>query len=193
MKYELPIDQYLMRDHSISVRFCDHAGCEQEGIYRAPKSRHQLRDYFWFCLEHVREYNARWNYFAGMNENEIEENRIHASKWERPTWPLGQKIKQHFHFRYHTDPLGFFEEAMDETYKNDRNAAWFPDGSPEFKALKTLDLYWPLTHTELKKRYKELAKKHHPDANRNDPHATEKFKSINAAYVLLLKAMGKEK
>lgn len=193
MKYILPIDQYLQRDHSISIRFCDHQGCEQEGIYPAPKSRQQLRDYYWFCLAHVREYNAKWNYYAGMNEIEIEEQRIHATKWERPTWPLGQKLKQHIHVQYHADPLGFFEEAMDEAYKHYRNATWFPEGSSENKALKTLDLYWPLTHGELKRRYKELAKKHHPDTNHKDPHATEKFKHINAAYIVLLKAMGKEK
>jgi hypothetical protein len=193
MKYTLPIDQYLQRDHAISMRFCDHEGCEQEGLYPAPKSRQHLRDYYWFCLEHVRAYNAQWNYYAGMNETEIEEQRIHATKWERPTWPLGQKLKQHLHIHYQKDPLGFFEESLDEAYKKSRNATWFPEGSLESKSLKTLDLYWPLTHAELKKRYKELAKKHHPDANRTDPHATEKFKDINAAYVVLLKTMGREK
>jgi len=193
MKYILPIDKYLSgdRDHHLAVRFCDQPGCTQEGLYPAPKSRQQLREYYWFCLDHVREYNSKWNFYAGMSENEIEEHRTHADHWERPTWPLGQKIKQHFH--YLADPLGIFQETSDEAYRQYRNASWFPPSSPENKALKNLDLYWPITHAELKKRYKELAKKHHPDANRNDPYATEKFKQIYAAYEVLLKALDKGK
>jgi len=38
---------------------------------------------------------------------------------------------------------------------------------------------------EIKKAYRQLSKKHHPDLNRNDPKAEEKFKEINAAYEIL--------
>jgi DnaJ-like protein len=189
MKHMLPIDKYLYGDRPLIVRFCDQQDCVQEGLYPAPKNRHQLRDYYWFCLGHVRDYNSKWNFYAGMNENEIEGHRVHAAHGERPTWPLGQNIKHHFY--YHADPLGIFQETQDDIYKQYRNASWFSPNSLEGKALKTLNLYWPITHAELKKRYKELAKKHHPDANRQDPHATEKFKQVSAAYEVLLKALDK--
>ena len=51
---------------------CDAPGCEKEAGYRAPRSRTTLNDYFWFCLEHVREYNARWDYYKGMSSAQIE-------------------------------------------------------------------------------------------------------------------------
>ena len=38
------------------------------------------------------------------------------------------------------------------------------------------------TQDELKKRYRSLAKKHHPDANPNDAKAAERFKEISEAY-----------
>lgn len=38
---------------------------------------------------------------------------------------------------------------------------------------------------EIKKAYRKLAQKHHPDANRGDPKAEEKFKEVTAAYDVL--------
>ena len=35
----------------------------------------RMRDYLWFCLEHVRAYNASWNYHRDMSESEIEADR----------------------------------------------------------------------------------------------------------------------
>ena len=49
---------------------CQHPDCDKPGVYRAPKSRKQLNEYFWFCLDHVRDYNKAWDYYAGMSETE---------------------------------------------------------------------------------------------------------------------------
>src|SRR5918992_246461 len=38
---------------------------------------------------------------------------------------------------------------------------------------------------EIKKQYRRLAKKYHPDANRDDPKAGERFKEISEAYTVL--------
>src|SRR5437868_5385867 len=56
----------------VAERRCDISGCDCVGEYRAPKSPRQLTDYFWFCLDHVRAYNASWDYYAGMSTDEIE-------------------------------------------------------------------------------------------------------------------------
>ncbi|MEJ2027933.1 MAG: hypothetical protein P8X52_10985 [Limibacillus sp.] len=53
-------------------RGCDAEGCAEEGLYRAPVSRHQLNQYYWFCLDHVRDYNRAWNYFSGLTPEEVE-------------------------------------------------------------------------------------------------------------------------
>ena len=48
---------------------CDFPGCNKPGEYRAPKNR-GLKEYYWFCLEHVQAYNAKWNYYEGEDDEE---------------------------------------------------------------------------------------------------------------------------
>ena len=73
----------------VEARQCEREGCAEAGEHRAPKSRGALNDYYWFCLEHVREYNATWDFFDGMDESEIENFRERDMTWHRPTWRLG--------------------------------------------------------------------------------------------------------
>jgi hypothetical protein len=60
------------------------------GEFRAPKSRRHLKEYWWFCLEHVREYNSTWDYYKGMSPGEIEAQLRADTSWQRPSWPLGR-------------------------------------------------------------------------------------------------------
>ena len=70
--------KYFAPQNEGTERKCDHPGCEKAGEYRAPKDR-KLKDYYWFCLEHVQEYNAQWNYYAGEipEEDEGPKARMH--------------------------------------------------------------------------------------------------------------------
>ncbi len=69
---------------------CDIPGCTEAGAFRAPKSRSQLNDYHWFCLDHVRAYNAGWDFYKGMSPAEVEAQLRADTAWQRPTWPLGR-------------------------------------------------------------------------------------------------------
>ena len=68
-----------------STRVCDHEGCEEAGKFRAPKAPDVLDDFFWFCQEHVREYNNRWNFFDGKTEAEMNAQESSDKVWERRT------------------------------------------------------------------------------------------------------------
>jgi curved DNA-binding protein len=50
---------------------------------------------------------------------------------------------------------------------------------------ETLEVSENSTVDEIKKSYRRLAKKYHPDKNPGDKEAEEKFKEINAAYEVL--------
>jgi hypothetical protein len=169
------------------TRLCDQPGCTEEGLYRAPKSRDRLTDYYVFCLDHVRDYNSTWDYYRGMSQDEIEAHIRYDTVWQRPTWPLGS-----FGSSRSRDPLdairdgfGFFAEHNEE-----RKAAeelWRPRSAEE-KALSALGLKPPTVFAEIKRRYKELVKRLHPDANGGDKGAEEQLKVINQAYSTLKQA-----
>ena len=59
-------------DPGATGQCCDQPGCDKAGEYRAPRSRTALNQYFWFCLEHVRAYNASWDFYKGMSAAQIE-------------------------------------------------------------------------------------------------------------------------
>ncbi len=191
-------------------RPCDAPGCAGAGEFRAPRSRNALNEYLWFCLPHVREYNAAWDYYKGMSPAEIESNLRQDTAWQRPTWPLG-RLGGHHRFEtaeFLRDPLGALhgtplhaaarrrrQEAATATGEGGggggRAAGPSPPPPPELRAaLDVLGLGWPLEAPALRARYKELAKRFHPDANGGDRGAEERFKDVNRAYSLLRARLG---
>jgi curved DNA-binding protein CbpA len=173
-------------------RVCDAPECAEEALYRAPKSRDRLYDYYWFCLEHVREYNRSWNYFKGMDEDEIEAERRADTTWHRPGWIFGS-IGGGGGFDTRADervddPFGFFDdgpEAQRQRREGRKNGARRRQMSEEERAFAAFDLEPPVSFAAVKARYKELAKRLHPDANGGDREAEEQLKVINQAYTTL--------
>jgi hypothetical protein len=162
---------------------CDIPGCREAGEYRAPKSRSNLREYWWFCLEHVRAYNAAWDFYKGMTPGEIEAQMRADTSWQRPTWPLGRAGHVPLEDALRRDPLTLLSGS--------RRAARPASDAPEElrEPLATLGLGWPTTLDEVKARYKALAKRHHPDANGGDKLSEERLKVVNIAYATLRKRL----
>ncbi|MGE0723831.1 MAG: J domain-containing protein [Alphaproteobacteria bacterium] len=163
-------------------RLCAWPGCGRGGGYRAPRSRDRLTDYQWFCLDHVRQFNAGWDYYRGMTPAQIEAEMRRDTVWQRPTWPLGGGRSGANGYRIH-DGFGFFEEG-------EENAAAGARGKPAIdpvhaRALAIFGLEPPVTFERLRARYRALVKVHHPDANGGDKAAEERLKSINEAYSTL--------
>jgi hypothetical protein len=158
-------------------RCCDMPECIAAGEFRAPKSRSQLNDYHWFCLEHVRAYNAGWDFYKGMSPGEIEAQTRADTSWQRPTWPLGGLGRTNFAEERLRDPLDVLNAGRMRRGPD-------PSDTPNElrEPLAALGLGWPLTLDALKTRYKELAKRHHPDANGGNRDAEERLKTINLAY-----------
>lgn len=150
----------------------------------------KLNEYFWFCLPHVREYNASWDYYKGMSPQEIEANLRHDSGWHRPTWPLGRlgaaRVLGPETLR---DPLGVLHGTPLHAGRREAPAQKTAP-PPELRAaLDVLGLEWPVDHLAMRARYKELAKRFHPDLNNGDRGAEEKLKDVNRAYSLLRKRL----
>ncbi len=160
-------------------RPCDVPGCPCAGEYRAPKSRTELNQYHWFCLEHVREYNAAWDFYKGMTPGQIEQQTRLDTSWQRPTWPLGTLGGRRFDESDLRDPLQMLHPGELNRAARER-AIDIPSELRE--PVQTLGIEWPVSMTTLKSRYKELAKRHHPDANGGDRASEERLKHINLAY-----------
>jgi hypothetical protein len=155
-------------------------GCQALGEYRAPKSRRHVNEYWWFCLEHVRAYNSTWDYYKGMSPGEIEAQLRSDTSWQRPSWPLGRLgSASAWDEELVRDPLQLLSAGRVK-----RGASRTPERAPAElrEPLATLGLSWPTTLEAVKSRYKELAKRHHPDANGGDRAAEERLKTINLAY-----------
>jgi len=189
------LDAAAARVGAPEVPLCDHPGCTEAGPYRAPKDR-SLRSYYNFCLDHVREYNKAWNYYANMAPDEIEEHVRRSTVWDRPTWRMSGSGTGHgaagmgprgFETGTVHDPFGVFDDLRAGTEGHgEPEPTPFPRDSRETRALQELDLTWPLTREELRARYRTLVKRHHPDANNGDKGAEERFKRVNEAYRVLL-------
>ena len=174
----------------VPARPCDSPGCAQEGEYRAPRGRSDLRSYYWFCLDHVREYNASWNYYAGMSEAEVEAAIRADTTWQRPSWPLGSWHTQYRGRRRINDPYGVFEDEAETARTQARAKKPDPARTEHEKALAVLQLTGEATTAAIKTRYKELVKRHHPDANGGDRASEERLKVINQAYSTLMRSNG---
>lgn len=165
---------------------CDKEGCNKAGEYRAPKDR-TLSDYYWFCLEHVQEYNAQWDYYAGMTPNEIEEQLKQDVCWQRPTWKLGERGVDPSMF---ADPFDLKAEAFGAEEKN-HTGTFKPDGTHSsdpaiIAAAKILEIDFPLELERVRLNYKRLAKVYHPDSNGGNKEFEERFKDITEAYRLIM-------
>jgi hypothetical protein len=160
-------------------RCCAWPGCDAEGTHRAPKARDRLREFQWLCLDHVREFNRGWDFFAGMSASDIEAHRRADVTWHRPSWRFGAAFGPGSNWH---DVFGLFGE-------NGEAGRPPPPRRPRSKGeemMGRLGLDAGFTRDELKRRYKHLAKQHHPDLHGGDKAAEERLKLINEAYTYLL-------
>ncbi len=149
-----------------STRVCDNAGCTEAGQYRAPKSPEVLDDYFWFCRDHVREYNLKWNFFQGQSEEEFEKFIAKDRVWGRETKPFGKRGEEDRAWSRLgvDDPMQIL--GGNATQNPGRSITGTRKLPPtERKALDILEAKDHWTRPEIRKQYKGLVKDLHPDMN----------------------------
>ena len=190
-KYAFSFNDLTGRPPAAPEHICDKEGCGRAAEFRAPKDR-TLTDYYWFCLEHVQEYNAQWDYYQGMSPLEIEEQLKQDVCWQRPTWKLGERGTDPSMF---SDPLGIKNEAFG---KSDKENPFRPESSlradPAVAAAAgILELAFPLEIENVRLNYKRLAKRYHPDSNGGNKELEEKFKDITEAYRLIISVLNVKK
>lgn len=184
---------------------CAWAGCKETGIFRAPKDRSPSgaealnadAQYIWFCETHIRQFNQNYDFFKGMSDADVATFQRDALTGHRPTWNLGvnaanaafgtpfaARLRRASPFR---DPFGFFDEPPGAATGEQAETRRKPRAL-EQQALDTLHLPPTASLNEIKARYKELVKRHHPDANGGDRSAEERLRKVIQAYDYLRKS-----
>ncbi|MBB5047617.1 hypothetical protein HNR60_002374 [Rhodopseudomonas rhenobacensis] len=175
---------------------CEAPGCANKGPHRAPKGRGAEKEYWHFCLNHVREYNQGYNFFQGMAADAVARYQKDALTGHRPTWKMGangtkgkgksaeadlEAAADPFHMfselngrgRWRPGPGSAAEEPKPETRKV---------FNAERKALQVMGLGADATLETVKAKYKALVKQHHPDANGGDRSTEDRLIEIIKAY-----------
>lgn len=162
-----------------SRRICEHAGCEEAGQYRAPKSPDHLEEFLWFCKDHVRAYNLKWNFFNGATEEEIEDQFSKDRVWERETKPIGKpSVEQKAWARLGVDDphqvLG--DNATRNPGKSITGTRKLPP--TDRRAIEILEARDHWTKKEIRRQYKALIKVLHPDMNGGDRSDEERLQEV---------------
>lgn len=174
-------------------RVCAEPGCDAAGEFRAPPAEgadygaEGPRPYRWFCLDHVRAFNARYNFFNGMSAEEIHAQQRPFSGWERETRAFahsGADVPPKW--ADFTDPLDaigarFRRATAGEEQRKDGR----PLSALDRRSLKVLGLAIDSDRRGLRTRYAELVRKYHPDRNGGDRSFEAKLQDVIAAYTQL--------
>jgi hypothetical protein len=166
---------------------CEWPGCANEATHRAPKGRGREKDYWRYCLDHVREYNQNYNFFQGMSDEDVRRYQKDALTGHRPTWKMGTGSHSdpgRFYAENGIDPLDMYREFAGGRGPSASGAA--PQGrtirNAERKAFNTLGLEVGVSRVEIKARFHELVKRHHPDSNGGDRSTEDRLIEIIQAY-----------
>jgi hypothetical protein len=170
-------------------RVCAEPGCDAPGEFRAPplEGARGVGDgpapYRWLCLDHVREFNAGYNFFRGMSPDEIHDAQRPFAGWERETRAFNatggaDRPPRWADFADPLDAIGArFRNAMPVERKDGR-----PLSGKDRDALRVLELEVDADRMALRRRYSELVRRYHPDRNGGDRSHEGALARVIAAY-----------
>ena len=170
---------------------CDWEGCVNLGGCKAPKGPDRLREYYNFCTAHAREYNKNWNFFSGMSDEDIKEWQVGARHGHRPTWDVRKNTAERAKARKNAkagstastaEGYGIFGDGSLDSGDAPRQRRL---SKMQLKALHDMGLDEGATSADVRKRYTQLVKQLHPDANKGDRSSEESFQRVVKAYKIL--------
>ncbi len=179
-------------------RICEHPTCEEPGEFRAPGLAGNSFDgpgqWRWFCLDHVREFNAGYDWFEGMSADEILSAQSPASGWAsetrafRPTAGV-DGMPRWADFHDPLDAIGARANGIKSRARREAEMAMDGRFSPdEAKALEVMGLGLETDRRRLRRRYSELVRRYHPDRNGGDRKYEKRLSRVVDAYQLLRKS-----
>ncbi|ETW12640.1 molecular chaperone DnaJ [Roseivivax marinus] len=166
-----------------STRICDHEGCDQPGKFRAPKAPDVLDDFYWFCKDHVREYNLKWDFFHGKTEAEMNAQATSDKVWDRQTKDWRDPEARAWARLGIEDPhqvLG--NNATRNPGRNGGGSSSKRLPSTERRAIEILEAKEDWSKAEVRKAYKALIKVLHPDMNGGDRSQEEQLQEVMWAW-----------
>lgn len=163
-----------------SNKVCEHEGCEEAGKYRAPRSPDHLDEFLWFCKDHVREYNLKWNFFNGSTEEDLAAQMEKDKVWERETKPFKKSVEERAWARLGVEDA---HQVLGENATRNPGRAEAGTGTrrlppTERRALEILEAKDTWTKVEIRKAYKGLIKILHPDMNGGDRSDEERLQEV---------------
>mgnify|MGYP002780366461 CR=1 FL=1 len=176
-----------------SVRPCAHPKCVERGEFRAPNpygrpaSANGPGDYQWLCLDHVREFNAGYDWFAGMTAEEIAAAQSPINVWPSETraFRANGNVDVPPRWADFNDPL----EAISARFKGRVEAAkpaTAPNGvllsAEDCRALTALGLGQDADRKAIRTAYSALVRRYHPDRNGGDRSHEKKLQDVVEAY-----------
>ncbi len=182
-----------------SERPCEWPGCQSAGQYRAPRSARRPNEFRWFCLDHVRQFNSEWNFFAEFTEEEFDAMLESTRVWERPTWSLGRvpswALGLHPHNEGHawarwgfTDPLEVLGSAatLNPGPPGEQDVMRRRLSREEREAMDVLGVAYSVeARAEVRARYRELILTLHPDMNGGENPEPERLARVLRAWQVL--------
>ena len=144
---------------------CDWNNCFEIGEYRAPIEKDNSKNFRLLCLKHVKEFNKNWNYFSGMNDEEVINFLKSDITWHKPT--QGFSSSDNFFKVLWNNVLneGFDDLKFKKHLNNDRNLKF---NNNDIKAFAVLGISVGLKWDKIQQKFKKLVKKFHPDINSGD-------------------------
>ena len=166
---------------------CAVPGCREPGEFRAPSTSERTPGdrppaWRWLCLDHVREFNAGYNFFSGMSTEEIEAAQRPFAGWERETRAFAHtgadRPPRWDDFADPLDAIGARFRAAAPRQREDGK----PLSGENRRDLATLGLDHDTDRRALRQRYTELVRRYHPDHNGGDRSHEAKLQGVIGAY-----------